>query len=142
MRRRHWTSAGLLLTVWLCGPGQSWAMQDNLADPDHAQATLFASPGDAPPDQIAGWRLPLDWFKLADLWLDQANSAVWQILHDRFHWRDEIGKHISLHDLSIQGGIQDRLDSRYADSASLASGAQMFTPGMPRTLFLRIEANW
>jgi outer membrane receptor protein involved in Fe transport len=70
--------------------------------------------------------------------MDQANSAKYDghdLLNLRANW--SLGK-----DVNLFGSIQNLSDERYAESASISSSTQVFSPGLPRTAYLGVEAKW
>jgi outer membrane receptor protein involved in Fe transport len=42
----------------------------------------------------------------------------------------------------VYGSVQNLADARYADSASISSSTQVFSPGLPRTLYAGVEVRW
>jgi outer membrane receptor protein involved in Fe transport len=85
-----------------------------------------------------GKRLQLEWLKLGGYWLDQANSSRYaghDLVNLRANW--QLGKQ-----LAAFGSVQNLLDERYAESASLSSGTQVFAPGLPRSVFFGLEGKW
>lgn len=86
----------------------------------------------------AGTRLQLEWVRLGEYWLDQANTAKYAG-HDVYNLRANysLGKNLALF-----GSVQNLTDRRYAESASISSATQVFSPGLPRTLTLGVEATW
>ncbi len=85
-----------------------------------------------------GARVQLEWMRLGGYWMDQANSAKYGG-HDLFNLRANwiLGK-----SLGLFGGIQNLTDKRFAESASISSSTQLFSPGLPRTLTLGLEGKW
>ena len=83
-------------------------------------------------------RLQVEWIRLGSYWLDQANSARYAG-HDVFSLRGSLpfGK-----DLELFGSITNLFDRRYAESAALSSGNEVFAPGMPRAAYLGLQAKW
>jgi outer membrane receptor protein involved in Fe transport len=45
-------------------------------------------------------------------------------------------------DVSAFGSINNLLDERYADSASISSNTPVYSPGLKRALFVGLEAKW
>jgi outer membrane receptor protein involved in Fe transport len=86
----------------------------------------------------ANQRVQLEWLHLGSYWMDQANSAKYDghdLLNLRANW--SLGK-----DVNLFGSIQNLSDERYAESASISSSTQVFSPGLPRTAYLGVEAKW
>ena len=85
-----------------------------------------------------GRRVQLEWVKLGSYWMDQANTSKYaghDLLNLRANWA--LSK-----SLSVYGSVQNLLDTRYAESASVSSATDVFAPGLPRTAYLGIEAKW
>ncbi|HNF88015.1 MAG TPA: TonB-dependent receptor [Thiobacillaceae bacterium] len=83
-------------------------------------------------------RLMLEWSHLGRYWLDAANTAQYDghdLLNLRANWRLDKG-------LALFGGIQNLTDARFAESASITSGTQVFAPGLPRTFTAGLEGTW
>lgn len=83
-------------------------------------------------------RVQLEWVKLGGYWMDQANTGKYaghELFNLRANWA--LSKSLSLH-----GSVQNLLDKRYAESASVSSGTEVFAPGLPRTLYAGMEAKW
>jgi outer membrane receptor protein involved in Fe transport len=89
----------------------------------------------APADAV---RVQLEWTRLGAYWMDQANTARYGG-HDLFNVRGTwaLGRQVSLF-----GSVVNLGDRRYADSASISSSTQVFSPGLPRTLYAGVEARW
>ncbi|MEO1767248.1 TonB-dependent receptor [Thiobacter aerophilum] len=86
----------------------------------------------------AGQRVQLEWVKLGRYWMDQANTRQYEG-HDLFNLRANWALNKTL---ALYGSVQNLLDTRYAESASVSSGVDVFAPGLPRTLYAGIEAKW
>jgi outer membrane receptor protein involved in Fe transport len=70
--------------------------------------------------------------------MDQANTRKYaghDLLNLRANWA--LNKQ-----WAIYGSVQNLLDARYAESASVTSGSDMFAPGLPRTAYLGAEVKW
>lgn len=76
--------------------------------------------------------------KLGSYWADQANTRKYDG-HDLFNLRANWALSKSL---SVYGSVQNVLDTRYAESASVSSGSDVYAPGLPRTLHAGLEAKW
>lgn len=83
-------------------------------------------------------KLQLEWIKLGGYWLDQANSAKYNG-HDLFNLRGSVKLTPGI---EVFGSVSNLLDKRYAESASLSSGQEVFAPAMPRTAILGMQASW
>ncbi|MFZ5472553.1 MAG: TonB-dependent receptor [Pseudomonadota bacterium] len=86
----------------------------------------------------AASRVQLEWVRLGSYWMNQANTAKYEG-HDLFNLRGNwsLSKQFALH-----GSVQNLADTRYAESASVSSGTNVYAPGLPRTFYLGLEAKW
>lgn len=83
-------------------------------------------------------RLQLEWLRLGGYWMDQANSAKYDG-HDLFNLR---GNWLLTKQLALYGSVQNLADKRYAESASVTSGSNVYAPGLSRVFYLGIESKW
>jgi outer membrane receptor protein involved in Fe transport len=85
-----------------------------------------------------GTLVQLEWVHLSSYWRDDAHSLEYNG-HELFNLRGELplGK-----DMSLSARINNLSDRRYADSASMSSGVPVSSPGLPRTLYVGLEAKW
>jgi iron complex outermembrane receptor protein len=83
-------------------------------------------------------RAQVEWVKLGSYWLDAANTQKYGG-HDLFNLRVNwpLGK-----DISVNSHLNNVANRRYADSAQLSSGVPVLSPGLPRTLYVGMEAKW
>lgn len=88
------------------------------------------------PDE--GTSLQLEWTHMGSYWLDDANTGKYNG-HDLLNLRGgfALGKQ-----LRVSGSITNLADKRYADSASISGGVPVASPGLPRTVYLGLEAKW
>jgi len=84
------------------------------------------------------FKLQAEWIKLGSYWLDQANTAKYDG-HDVFNLRGSVKV---AQGIEIFGSVSNLFDKRYAESASLSSGQEVFAPAMPRTAILGVQATW
>lgn len=82
-----------------------------------------------------GWRATAEWVHLGSYWLDQANTQKYNG-HDLLNLR---GNAPLAKQWSMFASLANVTDRRYAESASLSSGNDVYAPGMPRTLYLGLE---
>lgn len=83
-------------------------------------------------------RVQLEWVRLGHYWLDAANTQTYgghDLLNLRTNW--PLTK-----DVSLTGSIYNLTDRRYADSAQVANNQPVLSPGLPRTLYVGVEAKW
>lgn len=87
---------------------------------------------------IARARVQLEWVRVGEYWLDAANTAKYgghNLLNLRTNWPLSTG-------MSLYASIQNLANKRYADSAQISSSTEVFSPGLPRTLYAGLEAQW
>ena len=82
-----------------------------------------------------GWRATAEWAHLGSYWLDDANTRKYKG-HDLLNLR---GNAALAEQWSVFASLYNVTDRRYAESASLSSGNDVYAPGMPRTFYLGIE---
>jgi iron complex outermembrane recepter protein len=87
---------------------------------------------------VARTRVQLEWVHIGSYWLDAQNTAKYGG-HDLFNLRSNWA---IWRGLSIFASIYNVADKRYADSASISSSSQVFSPGLPRTFYAGLEAQW
>lgn len=83
-------------------------------------------------------RVQLEWVRLGGYWLDAANAQKYGG-HDLFNLR--VNWPLSK-DVAINGSLNNLTDRRYADSAQLSNNQPVLSPGLPRTLYVGLEAKW
>lgn len=88
-----------------------------------------------------GTSAQLEWVSLGEYWLEDSNSATYGKYagHDVFNLRlrQQVGR-----DVSAFLRLMNLTDRRYADSASVSSNTAVYTPALPRALYLGLEATW
>jgi outer membrane receptor protein involved in Fe transport len=85
-----------------------------------------------------GTTAQLEWVKMGSYWLDSANTGKYSG-HDLWNLR---ASHQLSKGVSMAGRIMNLADKRYADSASGTGAAPTLSPGLPRTVFVSLEAQW
>ncbi len=83
-------------------------------------------------------RVQLEWVRLGSYWLDAANTQKYSG-HDLFNLR--VNWPIT-REIAINGSLYNVTDKRYADSAQLSNNQPVLSPGLPRTLYVGVEAKW
>ncbi len=83
-------------------------------------------------------RMQLEWVRLGRYWLDAANTQKYGG-HDLFNLR--VNWPIA-RDIAMNGSLNNLTNKRYADSAQLSSNQPVLSPGLPRTLYVGMEAKW
>lgn len=83
-------------------------------------------------------RVQLEWVRLGSYWLDAANTQKYGG-HDLFNLR--VNWPLTK-DVAINSSVYNLTDRRYADSAQVSSNQPVLSPGLPRTLYVGLEAKW
>ncbi len=86
-------------------------------------------------------RVQIEWVRLGAWWLEQSNSASYGRYpgHDVFNLR--VSRRLD-RDMSLNARVMNLTDRRYADSASVSSNTPVFTPALPRALYVGVDAKW
>lgn len=86
----------------------------------------------------AGTTAQLEWVRLGDYWLEAGNSATYGKYpgHDVFNLRVS---HAVTPGARVFARLMNLTDRRYADSASVSSSTPVYTPALPRALYLGLE---
>lgn len=83
----------------------------------------------------------LEWVRLGDYWLEAGNSATYGKYpgHDVFNLRfsQSVAKGVS-----VLARLMNLTDRRYADSAAVSSSTPVFSPALPRALYVGLDATW
>jgi outer membrane receptor protein involved in Fe transport len=89
----------------------------------------------------SGTLAQLEWVRLGDYWLEAGNLATYGKYpgHDVFNLRlsQSVGKGVN-----VFARLMNLTDRRYADSASVSSSTPVFSPALPRALYLGLDATW
>lgn len=98
-----------------------------------ANTRLTYSPG-----YMNGGQIQMEWFKLGRYWLDAANTGTYSG-HDIFNLRASypFGK-----GLEVYGNVNNLFDKHYAETASGTAALPTFNAGLPRTMFVGLQAKW
>ena len=84
-------------------------------------------------------RAQLEWVELGSYFLEESNREGKYDGHRLFNAR--ISTQLDQH-WSIFARITNLADKRYADSASYSSNMAMFSPGLPRAVYLGVQRTW
>jgi outer membrane receptor protein involved in Fe transport len=87
---------------------------------------------------MARTRVQLEWVHVGSYWLDAQNTQKYdghELFNLRTNWEMWRG-------LALFASLNNIADKRYADSASISSSTPVFSPGLPRTLYAGLEAQW
>lgn len=83
----------------------------------------------------------LEWVRLGDYWLEAGNSATYGKYpgHDVFNLRvsQSVGQGVN-----VFARLMNLTDRRYADSASVSSSTPVFSPALPRAIYVGLDATW
>jgi iron complex outermembrane receptor protein len=90
------------------------------------------------PAALNGGRMTMELVSLGSYWLDDANTAKYPG-HDLLNLRVNYPVNKAI---EVFGSINNLTDERYAENASLSSNNQVFSPGMPRTIYAGARYNW
>ena len=91
------------------------------------------------PSSFNGGRVELEWIRLDEYWLDDANSEKYAG-HDLFNVRASYKATKSWEFFARAINVTDKL---YAESASKSStGSAQYNPGLPRTFYAGLTYNW
>ncbi len=85
----------------------------------------------------AAW-LQLEWVNIGSYWMDQANTTKYGG-YDLLNLR---GNYAFTPKVGVFATVQNLLDTRYADSASISQNTPVYSPGLPLTLYAGVEAKW
>lgn len=90
------------------------------------------------PVWMNGGRIEAEWFRLGSYWLDQANTGKYAG-HDLLGLRVAypVGKGFELY-----GNVHNLLDKRYAETAAGTGPAPEFSAGLPRMIYVGLQAKW
>ncbi len=83
-------------------------------------------------------RVQLEWVKLGSYWLDAPNTQKYgghDLFNARLNWA-------LTRDVAINSSLYNLANRRYADSAQVSGGQPVLSPGLPRTLYVGLEAKW
>lgn len=86
----------------------------------------------------AGTTAQLEWVRLGDYWLEAGNSDAYGKYagHDVFNLRVS---HAVTPAARLYARLMNLADRRYADSASVSSGTPVYSPALPRALYVGVE---
>ena len=91
------------------------------------------------PEIFNGGRIELEWIKLGEYWLDDANTEKYNG-HDLLNVRASYKFNPSWEIYARAINVTDEL---YAESASKSStGSAQYNPGMPQTFYAGIAYKW
>jgi outer membrane receptor protein involved in Fe transport len=82
-----------------------------------------------------------EWIHIGSYWLEASNSPNFPRYpgHDLFNLRASLQYSAMW---TFFARINNVTDERYADSAQISSNTPVYSPGLPRTYYLGVEARW
>ena len=80
----------------------------------------------------------VEWLHFGSWWSDQANTVKYPG-HDLLNLR---GQYPIARDISLFANVHNLADKRYAESTGVTSGFETYSPGLPRTLSVGVQAKW
>jgi iron complex outermembrane recepter protein len=88
-----------------------------------------------------GTMAQLEWVNMGSYWLEQSNSQTFGKYpgHDVFNLR--FSQQMAAR-TSVFARLMNLTDVRYADSASVSSNTPVYSPALPRALYLGLETAW
>jgi outer membrane receptor protein involved in Fe transport len=86
-----------------------------------------------------GTQAQLEWVELGSYYLEASNLQGKYDGHRLFNAR--ISTQLDQH-WSCFARLVNLTDKRYADSASYASSMAMYSPGLPRAVYLGVQRTW
>lgn len=113
--------------------------QDDFSGNEQQSAPRFLSNARLTWTPTDALRAQLEWTRIGSYWLDNANTARYHG-HNLFNLR---GNYTLGPNMSVFGSVHNVGDTRYADSAQLSSNTTpAYSPGLPRTVIVGLEAKW
>lgn len=118
---------------------EKWVARDGAANVDYGGKDLRNAPkvvagltlGWEPKEMLAGLKVEAEWTHMGEYQEDDANTASYGG-HDLLNLR---GAYAVTGGIEVFGRVMNVLDTRWASSAQISSGAEQLVPGMPRTVF-------
>lgn len=89
----------------------------------------------------AGLGAQLEWIHIGSYWLEASNSAAFP----RYPGHDLVNLRTSRQVdpvWTVFARVYNVADKRYADSAQVSSNTPVYSPGLPRTYYVGLEARW
>ena len=90
------------------------------------------------PSAMNGGRVQLEWVKLGSYWRDAANTSKYGG-HDLFNLR---ANYPFAKGFEAYASVSNLFDRRHAETSGLSSGNATYTAGLPRTVYLGLQAKW
>lgn len=90
------------------------------------------------PAFLNGGRVEIEAVKIGEYWLDAANTA-------RYDGHNLINLRASAFvskDVEVFANLNNATDRRYAESASISGTTPAYAPGLPRALYVGVQAKW
>lgn len=90
------------------------------------------------PAFLRGGRFELEMVKIGEYWLDAENTA-------RYDGHNLVNLRASAFvakDVEVFANLNNATDRRYAESASISGTTPAYAPGLPRALYVGVQAKW
>jgi iron complex outermembrane recepter protein len=95
---------------------------------------------------LNGSRFGVEWVRLGNYWLDQANSLDADGNPRKYDGHNLFNLNVSVNiieSLQLFGRVTNLTDKRFAERATFnARRGEEFAPGMPRTIYAGLQYNW
>ncbi|MFM1989698.1 MAG: hypothetical protein RJA99_2655 [Pseudomonadota bacterium] len=94
-----------------------------------------------------GWQpvdrgvVELEWTKVGAWWLEASNSAAFGRYDGHGLWNLRAEWPLTRR-IALFGRVMNLADSRWADSASVSSNTAVYSPGLPRSVYLGVDVRW
>ncbi|MEI7447265.1 MAG: TonB-dependent receptor, partial [Burkholderiales bacterium] len=151
--RHQGVEAGL---GWVIAPG--WRVDGAVSYAVHryvdwvtATADFSGKEMEAAPRLLAslrlGWQpvqrglVEVEWTKVGPYWLEASNSAAFGRYDGHGLWNLRAAWPIAPR-VALFGRVTNLTDVRWADSASVSSNTAVYSPGLPRSVFVGVDVRW
>lgn len=94
-----------------------------------------------------GWQpierglVELEWTKVGAYWLEASNSAAFGRYEGHALWNLRAEWPLTRR-VALFGRLMNLADTRWADSASVSSNTAVYSPGLPRSVYLGVDVRW
>ena len=145
----EWSLGARLCAQWRVDSAWSWASH-RYVDWVTATANFSGKAIESAPSVVGHTRLTwrpssrqfaqIEWARMGPYWLEASNSATFGRYagHDVFNLR---ASHRLSDRLRLSARLMNLSDRRHADSASVSSNTPVFSPAMPRSVYIGLEVQ-
>ena len=146
----EWSLGAPINREWRVDAAWSWASHRYLdwvtTTADYSGKTMESAPSVVGNTRVS-WQpdgasqLQFEWSRIGAYWLEASNSAAFGRYegHDVFNLRASRRLNGSVRAFLR---VMNLTDKRYADSASVSSNTPVFSPALPRSIYLGLEVGW